>query len=40
MTFIVTQDGTVYEKDLGPETTKIAPDVKERSRASSWHKAE
>ena len=40
MTFIVTQDGTVYEKDLGPNTAKIAPDVKERSRASSWHKAE
>src|SRR6266849_6507566 len=31
MTFIVTQDGTVYERDLGPSTTKIAPDVKERS---------
>jgi hypothetical protein len=40
MTFIVTQDGTVYEKDLGPDTTKIAPDVKERSPASSWHKPE
>ena len=40
MTFIVTQDGTVYEKDLGPDTTKIAPDVKERRPASSWHKAE
>jgi hypothetical protein len=40
MTFIVTQDGTVYEKDLGPDTTKIAPVVKERSPASSWHKAE
>jgi Protein of unknown function (DUF2950) len=39
MTFIVTQDGTVYEKDLGPDTTKIAPVVKERSPASSWHKA-
>ena len=40
MTFVVTQDGTVYEKDLGPDTTKIAPDVKERRPASSWHKAE
>jgi hypothetical protein len=40
MTFIVTQDGTVYEKDLGPNTTKIAPAVKERSPAPSWHKAE
>lgn len=39
MTFLVTQDGTVYEKDLGPDTAEIAPDVKERSPASSWHKA-
>jgi Protein of unknown function (DUF2950) len=38
MTFIVTQDGTVYEKDLGPNTAKIAPDVKQPSPASSWHK--
>jgi hypothetical protein len=40
MTFIVTKNGTVYEKDLGPDTTKIAADVKERRPASSWHKAE
>jgi hypothetical protein len=40
MTFIVTKNGTVYEKDLGPDTTKIATDVKERSPATSWHKAE
>ena len=40
MTFIVTQDGKVYERDLGPSTAKIALGVKERSPASSWHKAE
>ena len=40
MTFIVTQDGTVYEKDLGPNTAKVAPGVKERTPASSWHKAQ
>ena len=40
MTFIVTRDGKVYERDLGPSTAKIAPGVKERSPASSWHKAE
>jgi hypothetical protein len=40
MTFIVTKNGTVYERDLGPDTTKIAADVKERRPASSWHKAE
>ena len=40
MTFIVTQDGTVYEKDLGSDTTKIALEVNERRPASSWRKAE
>ena len=40
MTFIVTQDGKVYERNLGPSTAKIAPGMKERSPASSWHKAE
>jgi hypothetical protein len=38
MTFIVTQDGVVYEKDLGPSTTKVAPSI--RVRSSSWHTAE
>ena len=40
MTFIVTQNGTVYENDLGPDTTKIAPEMKERIPASSWRKPE
>ncbi len=38
MTFIVTRDGVVYEKDLGPNTATVAPSVKARS--SSWHAAE
>lgn len=38
MTFIVTQDGVVYERDLGPETATVAPRV--RTRGSSWHEAE
>ncbi len=37
MTFIVTQDGVVYEKDLGPDTATVAPRV--RTRSSSWHSA-
>jgi hypothetical protein len=37
-TFIVTQDGAVYEKDLGPNTTTVAPSIKARN--SSWHAAE
>jgi len=37
-TFIVTQDGIVYEKDLGPSTTTVAPNI--RARSSSWRAAE
>jgi hypothetical protein len=40
VTFIVTLDGVVYEKDLGPKTTKVAPALKERSPDSSWHVAD
>ena len=40
MTFIVTQDGVVYEKDLGRNTTKVAPVLKKRSSDSSWHVAD
>jgi hypothetical protein len=38
MTFIVTQDGAVYEKDLGENTPTVAPSI--RVRSSSWHAAE
>ena len=37
-TFIVTSDGAVYEKDLGPDTRTAAPSIKARN--SSWHAAE
>jgi hypothetical protein len=40
MTFIVTQDGVVYEKDLGQKTSKVAPVLKKRSPDSSWHVAD
>ena len=36
MTFVVTWRGTVFEKDLGPGTTTLAPQMKARS-GSSWH---
>jgi hypothetical protein len=39
MTFVVTQKGGVYEKDLGPNTTVVAPDVQEHKPDSSWHAA-
>ena len=37
-TFVVTQKGIVFEKDLGPETRTVAPQVKART-GSSWHPA-
>jgi hypothetical protein len=37
-TFIVTRHDIVYEKDLGPNTTTVAPSIKARN--SSWRPAE
>ena len=37
-TFVVTQKGVVFEKDLGPGTTTVAPQMKARS-GSNWHPA-
>lgn len=36
MTFIVAEDGVVYERDLGPNTERLARDIKERP-ASGWN---
>jgi hypothetical protein len=40
MTFIVNQSGTIYEKDLGPNTTKGAEVIIAYDPDSTWHKAE
>jgi hypothetical protein len=40
MTLIIDQDGIVYEKDLGPQTSEIAQLIREYNPDSSWHKAE
>ena len=40
MTFIVDQDGIVYEKDLGPHTDQIAKTITGYARDSTWRKAE
>jgi len=40
MTFVVTQDNVVYEKDLGPDTAKLAKKTTAGTRSSSWHPAE
>ena len=37
-TFVVTRRGIVFEKDLGPGTTKVAPQMKART-GSNWHPA-
>jgi len=37
-TFVVTQKGVVFEKDLGPGTTTVAPQMKART-GSNWHPA-
>jgi len=40
MTFIVDESGTVYEKDLGSETTKLADAMTTYDPDSTWHQAE
>lgn len=39
-TFIAASDGTVYEKDLGPQTAKIASSMTEYDPGPSWHVAQ
>jgi hypothetical protein len=36
MTFIVNQQGRVYQKDLGPKTAKLAGAMKAYDPASGW----
>ncbi|MGB2602310.1 MAG: DUF2950 domain-containing protein [Candidatus Sulfotelmatobacter sp.] len=40
MTFIVTEDDVVYQKDLGRKTDVLAKAMTEYNRNPSWHKAE
>ena len=40
MTFIVNEDGVVYQKDLGKKTEVLAKAMKEYNPDSSWQKAE
>ena len=40
MTFIVNQDGIVYEKDLGRRTAEIAAGLKQYDRDGTWRKAD
>jgi len=38
MTFIINQDGVVYQKDLGPDTTELAKQITEYNPDSTWAK--
>jgi len=40
MTFIVGSDGIVYQKDLGPDTVKLAAAMKKYNPDSTWRRAE
>jgi Protein of unknown function (DUF2950) len=40
MTFIVNQDGVVYQKDLGAKTATLAGAIKEYAPDKTWRKAE
>jgi Protein of unknown function (DUF2950) len=40
MTFVVTQDNIVHEKDLGPDTAKLAKKTTAGTPSSSWHPVE
>ena len=40
MTFIVNQDGTVYQKDLGPKTTELARKIELFAPDQTWTEVE
>ncbi len=40
MTFLVNEDGVVYEKDLGPRTPEIAKSMSQYARDATWRKAD
>jgi hypothetical protein len=40
MTFVVNQDGTVYQKDLGAQTTDLASGLSEFDPDSTWERVE
>jgi hypothetical protein len=40
MTFMTSRDGVVYERDLGPDTVKIAASIQEYNPTSDWSTVE
>ena len=39
-TFMVSYDGIVYQKDLGPDSLKIVKDMARYNPDKSWHRTE
>jgi hypothetical protein len=40
MTFVTGRDGVVYERDLGPDTVKIAASIQEFNPTEDWSPVE
>jgi hypothetical protein len=40
MTFVVNHDGTVFQSDLGPNTTKVAAKIDTFAPDQTWARAE
>jgi hypothetical protein len=40
MTFLVKEDGVIYQKDLGKKTDVLARAIKQSSPRTGWQKAE
>ncbi len=40
MTFIVNHEGVVFQKDLGPDTTKIASEIDAFNPDDTWKRVE
>lgn len=40
MTFVVNQDGQIYQKDLGPQTSQVASEMEEYNPDSTWQPVE
>ena len=40
MTFVVTENGVVYEKDLGPNTSSLASAMTTFHKDATWHTAD
>jgi hypothetical protein len=40
MTFMINQDGVIVQKDLGPDTVKLAREVTEFNPDKSWQEVD